>query len=163
MVDIEEVLKNIGRIIPRKRMVGLERLLIYAGLERIPELFMGFMLLFAMVSGILIFLLSTQIHFVAAYGPLLSLLGLLIFPLAYLYLTLRVDSRRNKVETVLPDFLQLAAANVRAGMPIDQAMWQAARPDFGLLSEEVTAVAKLTFGGEPFAQTLDRLGERFDS
>ncbi len=163
MVDVEETMKNVGRIVPRKRMVGLEKMLIYSGLENIPELFMGFMILFALVSGILIFLMSTQISVVAEYAPALALLGLLIFPLAYLYLTLRIDKRKNSVEAVLPDFLQLAAANVRAGMPIDQAMWQAARPEFGLLSEEVVAVAKLTFGGEPFASTMDRLGARVDS
>ncbi|RLG19590.1 hypothetical protein DRN67_02330 [Candidatus Micrarchaeota archaeon] len=163
MVSLEDLMKNVGRIIPKKRMAGLDRMLIYAGLERIPELVMGFMILFALVFGMLLFFIGLQIEATAQYAPLLSLLSLLIFPLAYLYLTLRIDSRRRQVEVVLPDFLQLASANVRAGMPIDQAMWHAARPEFGLLSEEVTAVAKLTFGGEPFAETMDRLGERIES
>jgi len=163
MADVEEVMKRVGRAVPRKRMAGLGRMLIYAGLDRIPELFAGFLILFAIGFGALLFIVSMQIKSVGQYAPFMALLGLIIFPLAYLYLTLRIDKRKRKVEDALPDFLQLAAANVRAGMPIDQAMWQAARPEFGLLSEEVTAVAKLTFGGEPFAQTLDRLGERVDS
>jgi pilus assembly protein TadC len=163
MVEAEEILRNIGRFVPRRQMLQVERMLIYAGLERMPELLIGFLTLAAVVISIVLFILSIQISAVSQYSVLIALCGLLVFPVAYLYLALRIDARKKKVETVLPDFLQLAAANVRAGMPVDQAMWQAARPEFGLLSEEITTVAKLTFGGEPFAQTLDRLGERFDS
>lgn len=163
MVEAEEILKNIGRFVPRRQMLRIEQLLIYAGLERMPELLIGFLTLAAVVISIMLFVLSVQVPTVSQYSVLIALCGLLVFPVAYLYLVLRVDARKKKIESVLPDFLQLAAANVRAGMPVDQAMWQAARPEFGLLSEEITNVAKLTFGGEPFAQTLDRLGERFDS
>lgn len=163
MANAEEILKNIGRFVPRRQMLQVERLLIYAGLERMPELLIGFLALAAVVLSVMLFVLSVQIPAVSQYSVLIALCGLLVFPIAYLYLSLRIDGRKKRIETVLPDFLQLAAANVRAGMPVDQAMWQAARPEFGLLSEEITNVAKLTFGGEPFAQTLDRLGERFDS
>jgi len=73
------------------------------------------------------------------------------------------DSRRAKVEEVLPDFLLLAAANVRAGMTVDQALWYAAKPEFGTLSTEVQVVAKRTFGGEPFDKAIDHLSEHFNS
>ncbi|VVB98166.1 Type II secretion system (T2SS), protein F [uncultured archaeon] len=162
-MTVEDILKNVGRAVPHRYSISLERMLIYAGLERMPELLLGFMVLFAVMLGALFFLLATQIGGLSQYAFLVALCGLLVFPFAYLYLTLRIDMRKQQVEAVLPDFLQLAAANVRAGMPVDQAMWQAARPEFGLLSQEITIVAKLTFGGEPFAQTLDKLGERFDS
>lgn len=64
---------------------------------------------------------------------------------------------------MLPEFLSLSAANVRAGMTIDQAMWYAAKPEFGILSVEVATVAKKTFGGVPFNQAVDYLTERFSS
>ena len=82
---------------------------------------------------------------------------------AWVYILLMVDARRKQVEAVLPDFLQLAAANVRAGMPVDQALWYAARPEFGIFSEEVELAAKRTFGGEPFSSALEKLSERFNS
>jgi len=163
MVDIEETVKKVGRAVPRQKISWLERMLTYAGLERMPELFMGTMILLAVIAGSFLFLVSSQISVVAPYAPFMSLLGLLILPVFYLYLILRIDMRRRQVEAVLPDFLQLAAANVRAGMPVDQAMWQAARPEFGLFSQEMGTVAKLTFSGEPFSDTLDKLGERIDS
>jgi len=82
---------------------------------------------------------------------------------AYISLLLMADERRRKVEDVLPDFLSLSAANVRAGMTIDQAMWYAAKPEFGILSDEVSTVAKKAFGGVPFNQAVDNLSERFNS
>lgn len=163
MANFEETIKGVGRVMPRGRMQTLERMLIHAGLERMPELFMGVIVLFVIILASLSFLVTSQISVTAQYSPFLALLGLLVIPIFYLYLILRIDGRKKQVENVLPDFLQLAAANVRAGMPIDQAMWQAARPEFGLFSKEIGVVAKLTFSGEPFSETLDRLGERFES
>jgi flagellar protein FlaJ len=78
-------------------------------------------------------------------------------------LTLMASARTRKVEDSLPDFLSLSAANMRAGMTIDQAMWYAAKPEFGILSEEVEIVAKKTFGGVPFNQSIDHLSEQFSS
>ncbi|MCD6549628.1 type II secretion system F family protein [Candidatus Micrarchaeota archaeon] len=83
--------------------------------------------------------------------------------LIYVVILLRIDARRKAIEAVLPDFLLLASANVRAGMTVDQALWYAAKPEFGLLSSEVEMVAKRSFAGEPFDKALDRLGRRFDS
>ena len=48
-------------------------------------------------------------------------------------------------------------------MTMDQAMWYAAKPEFGILSEEVSIVAKKTFGGVPFNQAIDYLSDRFNS
>jgi len=163
MADLETTIKGLGRFLPRSRLANIERMLIRAGLERTPELFVGVILLFVVILSALSFLATSQISVTAEYSPLLALLGLLVIPVFYLYLVLRIDSRRRQVDAVLPDFLQLAAANVRAGLPIDQAMWQASRPEFGIFAKEISVVAKLTFSGAPFAQTLERLGERFDS
>ncbi len=48
-------------------------------------------------------------------------------------------------------------------MTVDQALWQAAKPEFGLLSDEVEVVAKRTFGGVPFAEAIGHLTEAIDS
>jgi flagellar protein FlaJ len=79
------------------------------------------------------------------------------------YLIMKAEDRRNKMETSLPDFLTLVASNIKAGMTLDQAMWYSAKPEFGVLSEEVRALIKSAFSGESMESTLDRLGTRFDS
>jgi hypothetical protein len=48
-------------------------------------------------------------------------------------------------------------------MTVDQAMWYAAKPEFGLLAIEVKSIIKSSFSGEPFEKALDRLAVRFNS
>jgi len=105
--------------------------------------------------GIVVLLFAFIISFIVTY------IGVMITN--YVVLSLRKDARRKAVESVLPDFLLLSSANVRAGMTIDQALWYAAKPEFGLLSEEVTVIAKRSFAGEPIDKSLDLLSARFDS
>jgi len=81
----------------------------------------------------------------------------------YVYLDLRIYRRTREVEAVLPDFLQLASANISAGMPIDRALWFAVRPNFGVLAKEIEEVAKATLAGEELAESLNAFTEKYDS
>jgi len=81
----------------------------------------------------------------------------------YLMLDLTIFHRRQKMEEVLPDFLQLASSNIRAGMTIDQALWFAVRPRFGVLAKEIEEAAKRTFAGEPLEVALRHLVHKYDS
>lgn len=178
----------IGRLFSRDQMRKLGLLLESAGVNFVPEAFAGFVVVIGIVLSIITYLVfsvfastrgflfrlctfvvpdltaSSADFFLLVsilFSVLLSIGSLLL--LTYVWLMLRADSRRRQVEDVLPDFLSLSAANVRAGMTIDQAMWYAAKPEFGILSEEVATVAKRTFGGVPFNQSIDYLTDRFSS
>lgn len=83
--------------------------------------------------------------------------------MVYLFLDLRIVQRRLEVEEVLPVFLQLTAANIRAGMSPDAALWQAVRPRFGVLAKEVEMVAKDTLAGESLSAALRKFSGRYDS
>jgi flagellar protein FlaJ len=83
--------------------------------------------------------------------------------LFYLALDIAIFKRRQKLEEVLPDFLQLTSSNIRAGMTIDQALWFAIRPRFGVLANEIEEVAKRTFAGEPLDMALQHFVRKFDS
>ncbi len=107
--------------------------------------------------------ISAVLILVSMFLVNLVVVSTIIVVMAYVVLVLRADARSKHVDEVLPDFLTLAAANVRAGMSIDQAMWHAAKPEFGIFSKEVELVAKRAFGGEPFNHALDRLAVRFNS
>lgn len=99
------------------------------------------------------------IGFLSLFAIALFLLWLLI----YIFLDLQVLKRHLDVERVLPDYLQLTAANLRSGMTPDQAMWHAVRPQFGVLSKEIEYVAKQTFAGKPLEESLNEFAERYDS
>jgi len=178
----------LGRIFSRSQTRQLGHLLESAGMDFVPEAFAGFIVVICALTSILAYFLFIgaaplrsllfKLTLMAAPGPAIAspdfytavaavfsvLLASGVVCLgAYISLLLMADERRRKVEDVLPDFLSLSAANVRAGMTIDQAMWYAAKPEFGILSDEVSTVAKKAFGGVPFNQAVDNLSERFNS
>jgi len=178
----------VGRIFSRGQTRQLGHLLESSGMDFVPEAFAGFIVVLCALTSILTYLLFVG---VAPLRSVLFKLALMISPgltasspdlltafaalfsialasgaiclAAYVSLLLMADERRRKVEDVLPDFLSLSAANVRAGMTIDQAMWYAAKPEYGILSDEVATVAKKAFGGVPFNTAIDHLTERFSS
>ncbi|MBI4144799.1 type II secretion system F family protein [Candidatus Woesearchaeota archaeon] len=81
----------------------------------------------------------------------------------YVVLDLQAYHRRINVEDVLPDYLQLVAANLRAGMTVDRALWYAVRPRFGVLADEIQVVAKQVMTGENLGTALRAFAHRYDS
>lgn len=81
----------------------------------------------------------------------------------FVYLDILISRRRAEVELVLPDFLQLTAANIGAGMPIDRALWFAVRPRFGVLASEIETVAKRVLTGEDLDGALRQFSSQYDS
>ena len=81
----------------------------------------------------------------------------------YVAVDLRIFKRKVDIEEVLPDFLQLTASNINAGMTIDKALWFAVRPRFGVLAKEIEIVAKETMSGADLKTALERFGSRYDS
>ncbi|MEK6942828.1 MAG: type II secretion system F family protein [Nanoarchaeota archaeon] len=81
----------------------------------------------------------------------------------YILVDYRIFKRKTDVEEVLPDFLQLAASNINAGMPIDRALWYAVRPRFGVLAKEIEMIAKETMAGVDLKTALERFAARYDS
>ncbi len=156
-----------------------------AGLHRSAEEFAGVLILVTLLGGLAATLfvlgsgqLSGSLQGVAnslIRGFPYALLALIVFivmlVLSYfgvIVLTMSVlaiqgDARRNSLETALPDFLLLVSANIKAGMPLDQAMYHAAKPEYGLMAIEVQDIIKRSFSGESLENSLDMLAERFDS
>jgi len=154
----------IGRIMGRKWILWISELLTLANIHISPEATVGFVLTTWLALTLVVYFVTSKLFDNVLIGMGITFGFAAIYLLMiYTILLLRIDSRKTAVEDALPDFLQLAAANVRAGMAVDRAIWFAARPEFGLFSKEIEIVAKRTFGGEPFAKCLERMGDRFDS
>ena len=83
--------------------------------------------------------------------------------LFYGWLTYKKVKRRTEIEAILPDYLELVAANVGAGMTIDQALWYAIREKFGVLANEMELVAKKIMAGEELDKALYEFTEKYDS
>lgn len=105
-----------------------------------------------------VFLIISFLWFIIFFGLLL-----VVYLMFYLFLDFKIFKRRLDIEEVLPDFLQLTSANIRAGMPIDKALWFAVRPRFGVLAKEVELVAKEVMSGEELNNSLQRFADKYNS
>lgn len=181
----ENMFETAGRVFfTRDRIKKLEKEIATAGVNMPADSFAGYVGLNIVISTVFLTLLILLYQptnallndIVSQYAQipfaLLAVLVLIIsFMAVYLatmgllstYLLMKADDRRNKLETALPDFLTLVASNIKAGMTLDQAMWYSAKPEFGVLSDEVKVNIKSSFSGESLEDTLDTLSSRFDS
>ncbi|MCX8205708.1 MAG: type II secretion system F family protein [Candidatus Micrarchaeota archaeon] len=100
-----------------------------------------------MVDSVLLFIVSS------------SLIGFLF----YMNLYYIIDDRTKRVESVLPDYLFILSANLRAGMSSFNAFRLAALPHFGPLKEEVDIVASKAAAGGSLSSALIELSQRIDS
>ena len=125
-----------------------------------------------LASIFLIYFFSTHYGYPVIYIVTLTLLlwlviffGLLliVYLMFYFFLDFKIFQRRLDIEEVLPDFLQLTSANIRAGMPIDKALWFAVRPRFGVLAKEIEMVAKEVMSGEELNDSLQRFADKYNS
>lgn len=183
----ESIFEYAGRFVLRRgEMRKLEKSLAASGVDLPAEAFTGYAAVNVLVmsfflslvimlhapfaeaiSSTLGSLLGMELPGIAIWVLVLAVLLVLVYfatsVLISSYLIMRAESRRTKLEATLPDFLTLVASNIKAGMTLDQAMWYSAKPEFGLLSEEVRAVIKGSFSGESMELSLDKLSKRFDS
>lgn len=157
------------------------RMLAYAGIDTVPEVWMGSRILIVILVGIIGALLPFSIlpYLDLAGYPVLSdpsvaarliasimigigfaaLSGILI----YMHLYYLITDRTQRVEAVLPDFLLMVAANLRSGMTPFAAFQAAARPEFGPLQTEIAYVSSRALGSESFADALKGLTSNIDS
>ena len=92
-------------------------------------------------------------------------IGSFIGLFAYSTMKLRLAEYTNikKMETAFPDFLQLVASNLRAGMTTDLALLASARKEFDPLDKEIGKLGKELMTGKDIESALVDLGKRINS
>ena len=172
--EIEKVLTKINRKEKKKRDL-LRYYLKSANIDIEPERLKKKIFNWALITTIIIsIILSVKIIGIVSIKDVLIInaiiltlgfiLILFLFWLGfYFYIDMLKFNRTQKIESVLVDFLQLTSANIRAGMPIDQALWFAIRPRFGILAKEIEIVKKKTLTGEPLEKALMEFSDKYDS
>lgn len=81
----------------------------------------------------------------------------------YAVLEYRIDKRKSFVESVLPDYLQLTAANIRSGVALDKALIASARPEFSYFRDDILLMGKQLYSGETMQSALANLSNRYRS
>jgi len=152
------------RLVSRNVALMISRELDIAGLKMSVETILKIIIIgsLGLLTGVsfLLYALGFDV-LVAAVGGFLS--GVLFVVLIYMILEYNIDSRKTKLEVMLPDFLQITAANLRSGIALDRAMLLSARPEFTFLSDDVKEMNRKVFGGENFEIALKALAANYRS
>lgn len=84
---------------------------------------------------------------------------------AYLVIkkVLEKSARIKKMEDVFPDFIELMASNLRAGMTVDKALLLSSRKEFNPLDKEILVLGKEIITGKDMAQALTEMAKRTKS
>jgi len=162
----------------RSRKTRLKSLMKKAGIIVEPHIISKRILMFSVIINSLAsfffiysFLINSEYSLVYLI-VIISVIWTLIFTefllatwlLFFILMDIRIyKNKKMGIENVLADFLQLTSANVRAGMPIDQALWYAVRPQFGILAKEIETVAKETMSGTDLEVALRNFSDKYDS
>jgi Flp pilus assembly protein TadB len=163
--------------IPKKFRPFIREYFLKAGFDQVPYRFFGYLFyLTVLVTGVIyifwifpvlgelkvktiVFLLSTFTIWVAVQLFLLLLAGLLI----YAILDMRIYNRKKKMEEVLQEFLRYVSENLKGGMSIENALWDAIRPKFGVLAHEIRLAAKRVMTGQDVDEALTEFSLKYDS
>lgn len=81
----------------------------------------------------------------------------------YSVLELKIEGRKDFVEDVLPDYLQLTAANMRSGVSLSRAMIMAVRPEFKYFGEDINILGRQLYAGDTMPNAFRALANKYRS
>lgn len=160
-----DISRMIFLLLPKRYRNALEREAHFADLEDSKEkyaikIIAFFYLFFLIFFSILYFYFAVNTFFLIFILVAAIILGL-FSPL--IIFTLLADRRGAQIDAVLSDFLLLTASNIKSGFTIDKSLFFSARPEFGLLSEQIKRAAFEIYSGVKVEEAFSHLTEKIRS
>ncbi|MFH1751273.1 MAG: type II secretion system F family protein [Candidatus Micrarchaeota archaeon] len=156
----------LGRLASKSQRRKIARTLSYSGLRDDPDAWTGKIIMLSLLSGLLAFM-AAWVAFREVYVFTLivyALLGMIvIFFGAYVHVNSLIEDRRRRLEAVLPDAMQVIAANIRAGMTPVVALRASARPEFGPIADDIKIATTKSLGTDSFTDALQEMALRTNS
>lgn len=115
---------------------------------------------FAFICGIMTMIFSRSI-----LSSIIVLFVGLVVAVVFFYLSkeLQKSVKIEKMEDVFPDFIELMASNLRAGMTVDKALLLSSRKEFAPLDKEILALGKDIVTGKEISKALREMADRIGS
>ena len=178
------VMEDLGKaFLPKKARPKIRRYLETAGIYKRPYTGTFFLTAGAFVVTLFLFLVlvlpfiqSTQtgasvlastffvwLYSFVSFAGIMALIVGSFYLVAKFFVDIRIYKRIQEMESKLPDFLIVVSTNLKGGMNIDAALWNAIKPKFGVLSDEITLVSKKVMTGSEIGQALQELHDKYDS
>ncbi len=139
-------------MMPQRYREKIKEWIKYSGSGVSPEGFTNYSFAFSICIGVITGLLAGT-YFLIVFPAVFAA----AFVFFHGFLMLAVDRRTKFVENILPDALQLMAANSRAGYIPSRALLLSARKEFGPLSDAIKTVGKDIMTGASLDESLKKI------
>lgn len=178
----KSILEEFGKaFVPEKLFnidvrADLRKYLSTAGIYNVPYSFFGILFLLTAVITYFVFMGFIYAPFIQGKNLILvfilsflswalvqGILLILVILAFYLNLNVSIFKRTNLIEKDLPEFLVLVSANIKGGLSIEQSLWTAIRPEFGVLAQEMTLVSKKVMTGSDLGESLNEFAVKYNS
>lgn len=156
-------LKNLYELIPARYREKIEQEALYAAMDDKVEKYTIYGSVFGFLST-----LGLIMYFAPFMLPIrtaVALIGALIVGPAtpYMFISIKAESRKKEIESILPDAMRLVSANIKSGHTLEKAFLLSARDEFGPLADEMRDTAMEMYGGKPVEEALQSLENRMKS
>ncbi|MFA6073720.1 MAG: type II secretion system F family protein [Candidatus Woesearchaeota archaeon] len=173
-------LEDFGKaLVPKKIRPGLRLYLSKVGVQAVPYKLFG-ILFYVLVGVIAALYIVTNFFSIAetmANGSIfltgllvflfwivgLALLSLVVIAGIAFYINMAIYNRIKEIDVNLPDYLILVSTNLKGGLSFEKSLWSAIKPEFGVLSEEMSIVSKKVMTGSDLSESLKEFAEKYDS
>lgn len=177
----ESILKLFGKAFIPESLLGhpirsnLRKYLLTAGYNDVPYGFFGLLFFITAIITYFIFIPFVYPMFHGMFFLYVFLLSFLLWAVIQMtlvalvilfiafFLNIVIYKRIKAIEASLADFLVLVSTNLKGGLSLEQSLWAAIRPEFGLLAKEMTIVSKRVMTGNDLTESLMEFINKYDS
>ncbi len=145
-------------LFPKRYRNKIDSMIMLSGMETTAGAYINKSLVVSAVIAVAV-AFFVQPYFWLVLGGVFA--GVFLFMNAWLILA--IDKRRNFVESILPDALELMAANIKAGFIPSKALLLSARSEFGPLSDAIKKCGKDIMTGKTLASSMARISRYIKS
>jgi pilus assembly protein TadC len=143
---------------PRSYKRKIEELLKFSGSKKSPQGFVNYTFTISIAMGFIAALFVREYALLMGVGVFIAFFGLF-----HGFLILAVDRRTKFIERILPDAMQLMAANIKSGFIPSRAMLLSARKEFGPLSDAIKKSGKEMMTGQSLQESLKEIPRQIKS
>jgi Flp pilus assembly protein TadB len=173
-------LEEMGKaFVPKKIRPNLRFYLSRAGIQEVPYKSFGILFYVVIILTAIIYLVTNFFSKAGiwAHGSIF-LTGIFVFLFWLLcgvvlssviiagvafYLNMKIYARVKEIDSNLPDYLILVSTNLKGGLSFEKSLWSAIKPEFGVLSDEMSMVSKKVMTGSDLSDALKEFAEKYDS
>ncbi len=156
------IYKRIAEFVPLNITKAFQRELGYVGIGVGEKKFVGFIMMFGLGMAVAV---AINAWLFLDISPIIAFLVTFVGIVGGIYFLLSQTSEKEGkfVEQILPDVFELISSNVKAGLTTERALFAAARPEFGALSEELKSASREIMSGKRMENALMEIPLRIKS